>query len=56
MKTLFSVTPGLILRSLLRKELFQDLLESVIPECLSGIQARSELDPRLRHSGVTHLG
>ena len=29
----FSITPGLIPRSLLRKELFLDLLESVIPEC-----------------------
>ena len=29
----FSITAGLIPRSLLRKELFPDLLESVIPEC-----------------------
>ena len=28
-----SITAGLIPRSLLRKELFADLLESVIPEC-----------------------
>ena len=30
---LFSITAGLIPHSLLRKELFPDLLESVIPEC-----------------------
>jgi len=63
-------TAGLIPRSLLRKELFPDLLESVIPECFyrvrqigfgrirpsAEIQARTELDPRLKHSGVTPLG
>ena len=29
-----SITAGLISRTLLRKELFPDLLESVIPACL----------------------
>ena len=48
---------GLIPRSLLRKELFPDLLESVIPECFyREFQARPELAPRLKHSGVTPLG
>jgi hypothetical protein len=54
-------------RSLLRRELFPDLLESVIPECcipsisLGTVRFSNrresrrdpELDPRLKHSGVT---
>jgi hypothetical protein len=40
-----------------RKELFPDLLESVIPECFYRESRRKpELDPRLKHSGVTPLG
>jgi len=42
---------------LLSKELFADLLESVIPECFYRESRRErKLDPRLKHSGVTLLG
>jgi hypothetical protein len=38
-------TAGLIPRSLLRKEFFPDLLESVIPECVYRESRRPNLTP-----------
>jgi hypothetical protein len=50
-RNLLPMTAGLI------KQLCADLLEFVIPECIyREIQARPELDRRLKHSGVTPLG
>ena len=51
-----SITAALIPRSLLRKELFSDPLESVIPECFyRESRTRPELDPRLPPLGLIWL-
>ena len=47
---------GLIPRSLLRKELFPDLLESVIPECFYRESRRDRNWTPIKNSGVTPLG
>jgi hypothetical protein len=53
----FSITVGLIPRSLLRKEQSPRFLSIYHSRTfLSEIQARPELAPRLKHSGVTPLG
>jgi hypothetical protein len=55
-ENLSSISLGLIPGGLLCEELFSDLRIRHSRMLLSGIQARPELDPRLKHSGVTPLG
>jgi len=53
----FLITAGLIPRSLLRKELFRDLLESVIPECFyREFQARPGTGPPIKTFGGDAFG
>ena len=51
-----SITVGLIPRSLLRKVLFPDLLESVIPECFYRESRRDRNWTPDKTFGVTPLG
>jgi hypothetical protein len=53
-RKVLSITPGLVPHSLLYKLIRTKIRHSRM--LLAGIQAGSDLDPRLKHSGVSLLG